>query len=156
MTTLVRDLRLAVRVLLRTKGWTAVVLVSLALGIGANTALFTAVNGLLLQTVEARDPERLVRFNWTGQNDMVRSSSDYGYSGAVGTRNVRSTFSFAIFEEFQKANSTLIDLAAGSPMGSLNVILDGDAQLATGYQASGRYYQVLGVPAAIGRVFSEA
>src|SRR5687767_1813046 len=156
MTTLVRDLRLAVRVLLRTKGWTAVVLMSLALGIGANTALFTAVNGLLLQTVEAREPERLVKFNWVGQNDMVRSSSDYGYSGAVGTRNVRSTFSFAIFEEFRKANSTLTDLAAGAPMGSLNVILNGDAQLATGYQASGSYFKVLGISPAIGRLFSEA
>ncbi|HUR19537.1 MAG TPA: ABC transporter permease, partial [Vicinamibacterales bacterium] len=156
MAALIRDLRLAVRVLLRTKGWTAVVLVSLALGIGANTALFTAVNGLLLQTVEAREPERLVRFNWSGQNDMVRSSSDYGYSGVVGTRSVRSTFSFAMFEEFRKANSTLTDLAAGAPMGSLNVILNGDAQLATGYQASGSYFKVLGVPAALGRVFSEA
>lgn len=156
MASLFRDLRLAVRVLLRTKGWTAVVLVSLALGIGANTALFTAVNGLLLQTLQAREPERLVKFNWSGQNDMVRSSSDYGYSGVVGTRSIRSTFSFAIFEEFKKANSTLADLAAGSPMGSLNVILNGDAQLATGYQASGSYFRVLGVPAALGRVFSEA
>ena len=95
MTALLRDLRLAVRVLLHTKGWTLVVLVSLGLGIGANTALFTAVNGLLLQTVPVREPDRLVRFNWAGKNDMVRSSSDYGYSGASGTRNVRSTFSFA-------------------------------------------------------------
>ena len=81
MSALIQDLRLAVRVLLRTKSWTAIVLVSLALGIGANTALFTAVNGLLLQTIPVREPERLIRFNWTGQNDMVRSSSDYGYSG---------------------------------------------------------------------------
>src|SRR5688500_7397095 len=107
MTTLLRDLRLAVRVLLRTKIWTLVVLVSLALGIGANTALFTAVNGLLLQTVPVREPDRLVRFNWAGKNDMVRSSSDYGYSGTSGTRNVRSTFSFATFEQLRAANTTL-------------------------------------------------
>ena len=83
MTALVRDLRLAVRVLLGTKTWTLVVLLSLALGIGANTALFTAVNGLLLQTVSVREPERLVRFNHAGPNDMVRNSNDYGYSGDV-------------------------------------------------------------------------
>ena len=47
MTALVQDLRLAVRIMLGTKTWTFVVLLSLALGIGANTALFTAVNGLL-------------------------------------------------------------------------------------------------------------
>ena len=95
------------RVLLRTKSWTLVVLLSLALGIGANTALFTAVNGLLLQTVPVPEPERLVRFNWAGKNDMVRSSSDYGYSGTSGTRNVRSTFSFAMFEQLRAANTTL-------------------------------------------------
>ncbi len=156
MTALLRDLRVAVRVLLRTKSWTLVVLASLALGIGANTALFTAVNGLLLQTVRVHEPERLVRFNWTGKNDMVRSSSDYGYSGGTAARNVRSTFSFAIFEQFRAANTTLTDLAAGAPMGSLNVIVNGDAQLATGYQASGNYFKVIGVSAALGRVFGEA
>lgn len=156
MAALLRDLRVAIRVLLRTKSWTLIVLVSLALGIGANTALFTAVNGLLLQTVRVNEPERLVRFNWTGKNDMVRNSSDYGYSGSSGTQNVRSTFSFAIFEQFRAANTTLTDLAAGSPMGGLNVIVNGDAQLATGYQASGNYFTVIGVGAALGRVFGEA
>ena len=152
MTTLLRDLRLAVRVLLHTKSWTLVVLVSLALGIGANTALFTAVNGLLLQTVAVHEPDRLVRFSSAGKNDMVRSSSDYGYAGTSGTRNVRSTFSFAMFEQLRAANTTLTGLAAGSPM-SVNVIVDGDAQLGSGYQASGNYFTVLGVPAALGRVF---
>ena len=156
MTTLLRDLRLGGRVLLRTKSWTLIVLVSLALGIGANTALFTAINGLLLQTVRVDEPERLIRFNWTGKNDMVRSSNDYGYSGSTGTRNVRSTFSFAIFEQFRAANTTLTDLTAGAPMNSLNIIVNGDAQLANGYQASGNYFKVIGVSAALGRVFGEA
>ena len=155
MTALLRDLRLAVRVLLHTKSWTLVVLVTLGLGIGANTALFTAVNGLLLQTVPVREPDRLVRFNWAGKNDMVRSSSDYGYSGAWGTRNVRSTFSFAMFEELRAASTTLTGLAAGAPLGGLNVILDGQAELADSYRASGNYFPVIGVPAALGRVFGE-
>jgi predicted permease len=155
MATLLRDLRVAVRVLLATKSWTLVVLLSLALGIGANTALFTAVNGLLLQTVAVREPERLVRFNWTGKNDMVRSSSDYGYSGGTPTRNVRSTFSAAILEQFRAANTTLAGLAAGAPMADVNVILDGTAQLASSYQASGNYFSVLGVEASPGRVFGE-
>jgi predicted permease len=156
MTTLVRDLRLAVRVLLGTKTWTLVVLLSLALGIGANTALFTAVNGLLLQTVSVREPERLVRFNHVGRNDMVRNSNDYGYSGTSGTQTVRSTFSFPMVEQLRAANTTLTGLAAGVPTGSLNVLVNGNAQLATGYQATGNYFAVIGVPAALGRVFGEA
>jgi predicted permease len=153
MTGLLKDLKLAFRVLLATKGWTAVVLLSLALGIGANTALFTAVNGILLQTVSAPDPAALVRFNWAGQNDMVRSSSDYGYSGTVGERSVRSTFSYPMFKQLRAANTSLTDLAAGAPGGQLNVIINGDAQLASGYQATGNYFKVLGVSATIGRVF---
>jgi predicted permease len=156
MTTLVRDLRLAVRVLLGTKTWTLVVLLSLALGIGANTALFTAANGLLLQTVRVHEPERLVRFNHAGRNDMVRNSNDYGYSGTSGTRNIRSTFSFPMIEQLRAANTTLTGLAAGVPMGSLNVLVNGDAQLATGYEATGNYFSVIGVSTALGRVFGEA
>jgi hypothetical protein len=55
-----KDVRLGVRSLLRDKGWTTVVVVSLALGIGANTALFSAVNGLYLRKL-ARRPPRLAR-----------------------------------------------------------------------------------------------
>ena len=151
MTTLVRDLRLAVRVLLGTPTWTLVVLLSLALGIGANTALFTAVNGLLLTTVRVAEPERLVRFKHAGRNDMVRYSNDYGYSGTSAGRNVRSTFSFPMIEQLRAANTTLTGLAAGAPMGSLNVLVGRDAQLATGYQATGNYFAVIGVPAVAGR-----
>ena len=87
---------------------------------------------------------------------MVRNSNDYGYSGRAGTRNIRSTFSFPMIEELRAANTTLTGLAAGVPMGSLNVLLDGNAQLATGYQATGNYFTVIGVPAVLGRVFTEA
>ena len=73
---MLRDLRHAVRMLLQAKGWTTVVVVSLALGIGANTALFSAVNGLLLKQVPVRDADGLVRLRWAGKNDMVTSSSD--------------------------------------------------------------------------------
>src|SRR5688500_461639 len=98
---MMQDLRQAARMLFQTKSWTAVVLISLALGIGANTALFTAVNGLLLQTVAVPEPETLVRLKWSGENDMVRSSSDYGFSEPHNGKNVRSTFSFATFQQLR-------------------------------------------------------
>jgi putative ABC transport system permease protein len=67
---MLRDLRLAGRIMWRDKGWTAVILVSLALGIGANTALFGAMNGLLLRTLPVSDPDTLVRFRSAGPNQM--------------------------------------------------------------------------------------
>jgi hypothetical protein len=101
------DLKCAVRSLRRTKGWTAIVILSLTLGIGANTALFTAVNGMLLQTLAVSDPDTLVRFKWAGQNDMLRGSSEYGFNEPFDGQPVRATFSYAVFEALRDANRTL-------------------------------------------------
>jgi predicted permease len=155
VTAVIRDLRHAVRVLLRSKSWTAVVLVSLALGIGANTALFTAVNGLLLEKVPVPDPDALVRLKSAGPNDMVRSSSDYGFNALDAGRRVRSTVSFAIFQALRSANQTMTDLTAFAPRGGLNVFADGHADFATGLEASGNYFHTLEVNASHGRVFTE-
>jgi predicted permease len=153
---MIRDLKHAVRVLLRSKGWTAIVLLSLALGIGANTALFTAVNGLLLQTVPVPDPESLVRLKWSGQNDMNRNTSDYGYSREVNGQGVRSSFSYSIYKELRAANQTMTDLLACAPAGSVNVIVDGSADLASALGVTGNYFQLLRVPAKAGRLLNEA
>lgn len=155
MTSLVKDVRQAVRVLLATRSWTAVILVSLALGIGANTALFTAVNGLLLQTLNVPNPDALVRLKWSGDNDMVRSSSDYGFNALDAGRRVRSTVSFAIGQQLRASNQTLTDLAMFAPQGSLNVVIDGQADLASGFFASGNFFHVLEINAAVGRTFTE-
>src|SRR6476646_5796272 len=102
---MLNDLRHAFRLLFQAKRWTAVVLVSLALGIGANTALFSAGNGLLLRTLHVSDPDSLVRLRWSGQNDMVTDSSDYGSTGqdAAGN-NIRATFSYPLFPQFVADN----------------------------------------------------
>src|SRR5947207_935698 len=149
---MLQDLKLALRMLLQTKGWTAVVLLSLALGIGANTALFTAVNGLLLRTVPVPRPDNLVRLRWSGQNDMRRSTSSYGYSGknAAG-EDVRESMSYPIYQALLAANQTLTGMAVSVPSGRLNVIVDGKAELAPGLLVSGDFFQLLNVPAWIGR-----
>jgi len=149
----IKDLRHAVRMLLAAKGWTAVVVISLALGIGANTALFSAVDGMLLTRIPARDPDTLVRFRWIGRNDMVTSSSDYGSinTAAYGGQRVRTTFSYPMFKQFVADNKTLNDLFACAPFGNTNVVVDGHAELARGFLASGSYFSVLGVNARLGR-----
>jgi hypothetical protein len=91
-----QDVRYAVRVLWKTKAWTTMVVLSLALGIGANTALFTAVNGLLLRKLEVAQPDSLVRFHNIGQNDMVTSSIDYGNVTTEDGQPTRASFSYAI------------------------------------------------------------
>ena len=146
------DLRHSARMLLHSKGWTAVVLLSLALGIGANTAIFSAVNALLLKQIPVDDPETLVRLKWTGRNDMVTSSSDYGFSapGPDG-QNTRSTFSFPMYQQFLADNKTMSEMLACAPYGRVNVVVDGQAEIATSFITTGNYYRLLGVNARIGR-----
>ncbi|MBI4472511.1 MAG: hypothetical protein HY646_07570 [Acidobacteria bacterium] len=75
-----RDLRHAARMILRAKGWTAVVPVLLAFGIEANTALFSAINGLLLRTSPVAHPESLARFRWSGDHRLAEDVSDQDIS----------------------------------------------------------------------------
>jgi predicted permease len=149
---MLKDLRHAARMLLHAKGWTAVVVLSLALGIGANTAIFSGVNALLLTEIPVADPASLVRLRWGGRNDMVNSSSDYGFSakGADG-QNVRTTFSFPMYQQFLADNKTMSELMAFAPFGRVSAVVDGQAEIATSFVSSGNYYQGLGVKARIGR-----
>jgi predicted permease len=142
------DLRHSARALLRDKAWTAVVVLSLALGIGANAALFSAINSMFLRKLPVRDPDTLVRLRWAGRNDMVTDSSDYGFSGL----GVRSTFSYAMFREFAADNRTMDDVFACAPVFSkVSVAVDGQAEAATAFVSSGNYYRVLGLTANPGR-----
>ena len=134
------------------KGWSAVVLLSLALGIGAKTAIFTAINRLLLHQKPVRDPELLVRLRYAGRNDMVTNSSDYGYTATSSDGlPVRATFSYAMYQQFVADNKTMSDLVAGAPYGRVTVVIDGQADTANAFISTGNFYQVLGVTARLGR-----
>jgi predicted permease len=155
---MLKDLRHAIRMLLHAKGWTAVVVVSLALGIGANTALFSAVDSMLLTTIPVKDPDTLVRLRWVGRNDMSTSSSDYGSinRAAYGGQNVRTTFSYPMYQQFVVDNKTMADVAACAPFGRVNAMVDGQAELASAFVSTGNLYQMLGVASRIGRTIGPA
>ena len=149
---MLKDLRHAVRMLLHAKGWTAVVIVSLALGIGANMAIFSGVNALLLTEIPVEDPGTLVRLRYAGRNDMVTSSSDYGNSGKTSDgQNIRSTFSYPMYQQFLADNKSMRDVFAFAPFGRVSAVVDGQAEIATSFISSGNYYQGLGVHARLGR-----
>src|SRR5439155_25756840 len=150
----IQDLRHALRMLLRSPGWTAVVVLSLALGIGANTAIFTAINGLLLRTIPVDRPDTLVRFRWNGDNEMGNNFSGYGYVEKIDGLDTEETFPYPMYQQFRAANKTLVDLFACAPQGQVNVIVNGQAELASAFIASGNYFDVLGVRAELGRLFT--
>ena len=148
---MLKDLRHAARMLWNARGWTPVVVLSLALGIGANTALFSVVNGLLLTKIPVKDPDTLVRFRAAGRNDMVTNSSGYGsLNRTPDGQDVRASFSYPMFQQFVADNQTMSDLFACAPFGRVNVVVDGQAELATAFIETGNYHQVLGVDGAPG------
>ena len=141
--------------LLQAKGWTAVVLTSLALGIGANTALFSAINGLLLKKLPVKDPDTLVRFRQVGANQVRTDVLIYGFSAPDARgRTVEPTFSYALYEQFLANNQTLSDLFAFAPIGRVNVVVNGQAEIAAGFLSTGNYYRALGVSARLGRTLT--
>ena len=140
------DIRSAIRGMQKAKGWTLVVLVSLALGIGANTALFSAVDGMLFRTLPVADPDGLVRLRWTGDNGAANRMRSFGARG-VG---VSESFSYPVFEALRDADETLAGMFAAAPM-SLTLVVDGRAEIATGLAVTGDYFRVLGVQPAAGR-----
>src|SRR5262245_22776281 len=146
-----RDLRHGVRTLLQAKGWSAVVVVSLALGIGANTALFSAINGLYLRKLPVSDPDGLVRLRWLGQNDMATNSSDYGSTTRIGGQQVRATVSYPMYREFVANNRTMDDLFACAPYSRANIVVDGRADIANAFISTGNFYRILGLNASLGR-----
>src|SRR5688572_3967009 len=149
---MLQDLRYAVRVLLQTKLWTAMVVLSLALGIGANTALFGAVNGLVLRKLAVPDPDTLVRLRHVGRNEMATSTSGYGTITREGGQPTGATFSYPMYQQLRQDNKTMADLVAGAPQGSMNLVVDGKAEIVSAYLATGNYHALLGVRPALGRV----
>jgi hypothetical protein len=150
---MLQDLRHGIRLLLRNKGWTLVVVLSVALGIGANTALFSAMNGLWFKTIGVDRPQTLVRLKWVGKNDMGTDFSDYGFSAKdAGGRGIRSTFSYPMYRQMRESGrNTMTDAVAGARRGQVNLVIDGQAEIVRGFVVSGNFYQVLGVPSLVGR-----
>jgi hypothetical protein len=105
--------------------------------------------------LSVKDPDSLVRFRWTGRNDMVTSSSDYGFLRvSADGQNARATFSYPMFEQFVTESRTMVNLFACAPFGRVNVVVDGRAEIATAFISSGNYYRLLGVTARAGRTIT--
>jgi predicted permease len=129
--TAVRDLQYAGRLLRRSPGFTAVAVLSLALGIGANTAIFSIVNAVMLRSLPIEDPNRLVQIK-QGENGELTNP---------------------IWEQVRDHQQAFTGVAAYSE-DEFDLADGGESQLASGVWASGDFFRVLGVPALRGRVFN--
>jgi predicted permease len=148
MNGLFQDLRYAVRQLRKSPGFTTVAVLTLALGIGANTGIFTVVNGLLLKMLPVREPQQLVVVG-----DPTRANSR-----SNGTPRT-DVFSYPLYKELRDRNSVLTGLCAAASDHHIEVDA-GQGQFPDekilGRMVSGNYFTVLGLEPAAGRLFSDA
>jgi len=141
--------------LLKQKGLTSVALLSLALGIGANTALFSIVDAMLLKMLPVKEPERLVLFKTVAPQEF----SPGGYNGSsnrdeqTGLVN-RTSFSYQAYQRLREQQGPMSDIFAFGSVG-LNVTADGQADVANGQGVTGNYYAALGVQPAVGRLLTD-
>src|SRR5271168_5184678 len=139
MGNLTADLRFALRTFRKSPIFVVVALLSLSLGVGANTAIFTLVDQLMLRSLPVKHPEQLVTLWGRGEH--------------YGGNNGPFKLSYPMYQEFRDKNQ-VFDGMFGSWDTAINLSFDGRTERVAGQLVTGTYFPVLGVGAALGRVFA--
>ena len=155
---LAADVRFAVRTMRRNPGFTAIVVFTLALGIGANTALFTIVDAVLFKPLPVQHPSELALMVWDSKDNRLPLA--VGYEGTSTsddslTGNFEGTsFPYLTYERMRTSTDVFAGVFAFASIEQLNVIADGSAEVASGQYVTGDYYSGLGVQPFRGRLLT--
>ena len=155
-----KDLVYAGRMLRRQRGLSTVIVVTLALAIGANTAIFSLMDALLLQALPVRDPQTLMLMQWsTLQRPEIHSSSSYGdcrsYLRGKGEQRGCS-FSVPFYNALREQTRSLEAVTASAGGNTYVLTEQGQARNARAMAVAGNYFSVLGVRPATGRMLTSA
>ncbi len=156
---LYEDLRYGIRTLGKNKGFATVAILTLALGIGANTAIFSLIDAALLRAIPVRDASQLVLVQWRAHKDPNNhSTSSYGdcedvqQAGAAGG----CSFSKPFYQEMQSQSEIFSSLAAFAAGDQLDLSGNGEARTVEEPEyVSGNYFETLGVQPAFGRLINK-
>jgi len=166
---LTQDVRYSLRQIRKSPGFSAVVVITLALAIGGNTAIFSLINAVMLRTLPVKDPGRLVLLKWKAKSiPKTKASSSYatcasGSGPALKGGEIISdvpldsggcSFSLPFFEQLQSEQNVFSDVAGFVPA-ELSVNSGGRTSRVRGLFVSGEFFSTLGVKAAMGRLFDQ-
>ena len=144
---MLQDLRYALRQLRKSPAFATVAVLTLALGIGANTAIFTLLDQALLRSLPVSHPEQLVRLRYEGSNT--------GTMAAFGGDD-KDYFSYPMYRDLRDQNQVFSGMLANDELQSVGVQWHGHSELVQGELVSGNYFDVLGVRPAMGRLLLSA
>jgi len=139
----IQDIRYGSRQLVHNPSFAAVAVLTLALGIGANTAIFTVINAVMLRMLPVQEPQQLVVI---GDPARVHAWSN-------GTPRT-DLFSYPLYCELRDHNGVFSSVLASSHIGSVQLSTDSSVQKVTGRLVTGNYFQTLGVKPLLGRTFT--
>jgi predicted permease len=154
---LLQDMRFGLRMLRKSPGFAAVAILTLALGIGANTAIFSLIDAVMLRSLPVENPSQLVVLKWGARNAPnihgYMSSGDCPTDLSFAARNPSGcSFSEPMFREIAQAN-VFSGTAAFANAGRLNLTGNGPATVINGQLVSGNFFRTMGLKAAAGRLF---
>ena len=156
---LVQDVRYGLRAMFKNRLFTALAALSLALGIGANTAIYSFMDSILLRSLPVSDPASLVVVKWqrrptapgTSNESVMRSMDGRTYRDPSGITS--GIFPFPAFERLKEASAPVLsNLFAHKPAGRVNVTIKSQAEIAQGEYVSGDFFRGLAVSPAAGRL----
>jgi predicted permease len=152
----IQDLRYALRMLTRSPGFATVAILTLALGIGANSAIFSVIDAVMLRALPVEDPQRLVIFSWSSHHEP-NLLGHRRYGDCDDDNHTRDcAFSIPFYEALRSHTTTFSGVAAFAGPLDVGFSGNGPANIARGEYVSGDYFPTVGAKTIVGRPLSPA